>query len=80
MLNTPNLGLTALTQKHISSLHGKIDFLAIDPYVAQYASPVEDMTACLQNTFLRLVIPYLFFLNPKFDIQTDTMENSISEA
>ncbi|KAJ5992516.1 beta-glucosidase [Penicillium sp. IBT 35674x] len=50
VLSTPKLGLTALTQKQISSFHGKIDFLAIDPYVAQYASPAEDMTACLRNS------------------------------
>ncbi|CAL5868200.1 uncharacterized protein PFLUO_LOCUS2424 [Penicillium psychrofluorescens] len=50
VLNTPNLNLTALTVDEISSIHGKIDFWSLDPYVSQYASPTEDMEACVHNS------------------------------
>jgi hypothetical protein len=50
VLNTPNLNLIALIEDEISSLHGKIDFWAIDSYVSQYASPAEDIEACMHNS------------------------------
>ena len=49
VLNTPHVNLVPLTEEDISSIHGRIDFFAIDPYVAQFASPAEDMEACMHN-------------------------------
>ena len=49
VLTTPDTNLTALTEEQISWLHGKIDFLALDPYVSQYVSPAPDMENCMHN-------------------------------
>ena len=50
VLNTPHVNLKALTADEISSIHGRADFFAVDPYVAQFASPVEEMEACMHNS------------------------------
>ena len=51
VLATPEIGLTALTPSQISSIHGRIDFWAFDPYVAQFASlPPGGLNACISNS------------------------------
>jgi beta-glucosidase/6-phospho-beta-glucosidase/beta-galactosidase len=51
VLNTPGLNLTALTPDQLAKIHGRIDFWAFDPYVAQFASPAPGGTeACISNS------------------------------
>lgn len=50
VLSTPRVNLTALTDTQIASIHGRIDFWAFDPYVAQFASPAPDYESCLSNS------------------------------
>ena len=50
VLSTPEVNLTALTETQIASIHGRIDFWAFDPYVAQFASPAPDYDLCLSNS------------------------------
>jgi beta-glucosidase/6-phospho-beta-glucosidase/beta-galactosidase len=50
VLDTPGTNLTALTPNQIASIHGRIDFWAFDPYVAQFASPApEGLNACISD-------------------------------
>ncbi|KAI0023555.1 beta-glucosidase [Xylariomycetidae sp. FL0641] len=50
VLQTPGLNLTALTDAQIAYVHGTADFLAIDPYVGQFASaPPGGVAACAAN-------------------------------
>jgi beta-glucosidase/6-phospho-beta-glucosidase/beta-galactosidase len=50
VLATPGVNLTALTDDQIASIHGRIDFWAFDPYVAQFASPAPEYDLCLSNS------------------------------
>lgn len=50
VLATPGVNLTALTDDQIASIHGRIDFWAFDPYVAQFASPAPEYDLCVSNS------------------------------
>lgn len=52
VLTTTGLNMTALTANELAYLNGTADFYAIDPYVAQFASPPLDTTlaGCAANT------------------------------
>ena len=51
ILNTAGVGLEPLTPSQLAYLNGTADFLAFDPYVAQYAtSPPGGIDACAANT------------------------------
>lgn len=49
VLNTPATNVTALTDEQIAHIVGTSDFYAVDPYVAQFASPPPDPGGCPSN-------------------------------
>ncbi|KAH8203489.1 hypothetical protein TruAng_002360 [Truncatella angustata] len=42
VLDTPSINITTLTQKELEYLNGTVDFLALDPYIAQFAYPPDE--------------------------------------
>ncbi|PYH46479.1 glycoside hydrolase [Aspergillus saccharolyticus JOP 1030-1] len=50
VLTTPNITLSALTDAELAAVNGTVDFISIDPYTAQFASPApEGIEACSAN-------------------------------
>ncbi|PYI14686.1 beta-glucosidase [Aspergillus violaceofuscus CBS 115571] len=51
VLSTPNITIEALTSEELATVKNTVDFISIDPYTAQFASPApEGIEACAANS------------------------------
>ncbi|RAH43635.1 beta-glucosidase [Aspergillus brunneoviolaceus CBS 621.78] len=51
VLSTPNITIDALTDEELATVKNTVDFISIDPYTAQFASPApEGIEACAANS------------------------------
>lgn len=57
ILETPGTNLTALTPAQVAAIHGRIDLLEVDPYVAQFASQAPDYAECVKSSVANLRDP-----------------------